>query len=91
MKRIKPLKDRLVIKRAEFDETTKAGILIPQSSQEKPIYGEILDIGPLITGLKVGDLVLFGKYSGVEVNMDGEKYVLLREEEIYGYVIEEKN
>lgn len=88
---IRPLHDRVVIRRMEEERTTAGGIVIPDSATEKPIRGEVLAVGngkikdngevrPL--DLKVGDIVLFGKYSGTEVKLDGEEYVIMREDDI---------
>ena len=92
---IRPLHDRVVVRRMEEERTTSAGIVIPDSATEKPIQGEILAVGngkilengetrPL--DVKVGDKVLFGKYSGTEVKLDGEDYLVMREEDIMGVV-----
>jgi chaperonin GroES len=92
---IRPLHDRVIIKRVKEDDTSKGGIIIPDNAKEKPIEGEILAIGngkvvedgslrPL--DVKVGDRVLFGKYTGTEVKVDGEDRLILREEDILGVV-----
>ncbi len=90
--KIRPLQDRIVIKRLEGESVTKGGIIIPDSAKEKPIEGRVVAVGNgrvLKDGkvrpvdLKVGDIVLFGKYSGNEVKLDGEDHVLLRESEIF--------
>lgn len=89
--RIRPLHDRIVIKRLETESTTKGGIIIPDSAKEKPIEGRVVAVGngkllkngtlrPL--DVKVGDTVLIGKYSGNEVKLDGEEHVLIREDDI---------
>ena len=91
MSNIKPLYDRVVIKRMEEEKLSAGGIVIPDSATEKPIKGEViavgggkvLDNGQLRTPqVKVGDKVLFGKYSGTEIKLDGEDHMILREEEI---------
>ena len=90
--KIRPLQDRIVLKRLEGESVTKGGIIIPDSAKEKPIEGRVVAVGNgkvLKDGtvrpvdLKIGDIVLFGKYSGNEVKLDGEDHVLLRESEIF--------
>jgi len=89
--KIRPLNDRVVVKRHEEETKTKGGIIIPDSAKEKPLEGTVVAIGSgkvLKNGksqpldLKVGDKVLFGKYSGTEVKLDGEEHTLLREDDI---------
>ena len=89
--KIRPLQDRIVIKRLEGESVTKGGIIIPDSAKEKPIEGRVVAIGNgkvLKDGkvrpvdVKVGDVVLFGKYSGNEVKLDGEEHMLIREDDI---------
>jgi chaperonin GroES len=91
--KIRPLHDRVVVKRVEEETKTAGGIVLPGSAAEKPSEGEVLAVGagkPLDNGqvraleVKVGDRVLFGKYSGSEVKVDGEQYVVMREEDIIG-------
>jgi chaperonin GroES len=93
--KIRPLHDRVVVRRMEEERTTAGGIVIPDSATEKPIQGEVIAVGNgkiLNSGevrpldLKVGDRVLFGKYSGTEVKLDGEEYLVMREEDIMGVV-----
>jgi chaperonin GroES len=93
--KIRPLQDRVVIKRVETEEKTKGGIIIPDAAKEKPVEGKVVAVGngkALRDGslraldVKVGDRVLFGKYSGTEVKLDGEEHVLLREDEILAVV-----
>jgi chaperonin GroES len=88
---IRPLQDRIVIKRLEGESVTKGGIIIPDSAKEKPIEGRVVAVGNgkvLKDGkvrpvdVKVGDVVLFGKYSGTEVKLDGEEHMLIREDDI---------
>ena len=88
---IRPLQDRVVIKRLEEERTSPGGIVIPDSATEKPIKGEVIAVGngkKLDTGtvqsldVKVGDKVLFGKYSGTEVKLDGDEVVVMREDDI---------
>ena len=89
--KIRPLHDRVVIRRTEEERKTPGGIVIPDNAQEKPIQGEVIAVGhgkPLDNGqvrpmdVKVGDRVLFGKYSGSEVKIDGQELLVMREEEI---------
>ena len=91
--KIRPLHDRVVIRREEQETKTAGGIVLPGSAAEKPSEGEVLAVGsgkPLDNGqvrpmaVKVGDKVLFGKYSGTEVKVDGEQYIVMREEDIMG-------
>ncbi|WP_295584285.1 co-chaperone GroES [uncultured Lamprocystis sp.] len=92
---IRPLHDRVVVRRMEEERTTAGGIVIPDSATEKPIQGEVIAVGhgkildngetrPL--DLKVGDRVLFGKYSGTEVKLDGKDFLVMREDDIMGVV-----
>ncbi|MCZ6803165.1 MAG: co-chaperone GroES [Proteobacteria bacterium] len=92
---IRPLHDRVIVKRVEEEKTSAGGIVIPDSATEKPIEGEIIAVGngklldngelrPL--DLKKGDKVLFGKYSGTEVKVSGEDYLVLREDDIMGVI-----
>jgi chaperonin GroES len=93
--KIRPLQDRLVVKRIAEEEKSKGGIIIPDSAKEKPIEGEVIAVGngkvtekgdvrPL--DVKVGDRVLFGKYAGTEVKLEGDEVLILREEDILGVV-----
>jgi len=92
--KLKPLGDRVVIKPAPAEEKTKGGIILPDTAKEKPVIGEVVAAGPrrreegkLITmDLKVGDKVLYGKYSGTEVSLDGKEYLIMREADIFGIV-----
>lgn len=92
--RIKPLGDRVVIKRLEAEETTKSGIVLPGSAKEKPQEAEVVAVGPggVVDGkeirmeVKVGDKVLFSKYAGTEVKIDGEDYTILRQNDILAIV-----
>lgn len=91
---IKPLGDRVVIKRLEAEETTKSGIVLPGAAKEKPQEAEVVSVGPggLVNGkevkmeVKKGDKVLFSKYSGNEVKIDGEEYTILRQDDILAIV-----
>ena len=93
--KIRPLHDRLLVKRLEEEDVTKGGIIIPDSAKEKPIQGKIIAVGTgkiLDNGsvqelaVKEGDKVLFGKYSGTEVNIEGDEHLMMREEDIMGIV-----
>ena len=89
--KIRPLADRVVVKRTKEEEKTKGGIIIPDTAKEKPIEGVVVAVGSgkvlkdgkvRAVDVKAGDRILFGKYSGTEVKLDGEEHVLLREDEI---------
>jgi len=89
--KIRPLADRVVIKRTQEEEKTKGGIIIPDSAKEKPVEGIVVAVGNgkvakdgkvLPLEVKEGDRVLFGKYSGTEVKLDGEEHVILREDDL---------
>ena len=91
--KIRPLQDRVVIKRVEEERTSAGGIVIPDSATEKPIRGKVIAVGPgkvLDNGqkrpidVKTGDIVLFGKYSGTEVKINNEEYLVIREDDIMG-------
>ena len=91
----RPLQDRVLVRRIEQEERTKGGILIPDTAQEKPMEGEIIAAGPGARGddgklhpldVKVGDRVLFGKWSGTEIKVDGEDLVVMKESDIMGVV-----
>jgi chaperonin GroES len=95
---IRPLRDRLLVRRIDEEEKTKGGIIIPDTAKEKPQEGEVMAVGsgrineqgkitPL--DLKVGDRILFSKYSGTEVKIEGQEYLILREDDVQG-VIESK-
>ena len=92
--KIKPLFDKVVIKRIEAQETTKAGILLPGSAQEKPQMSEVVAVGPggLVNGkevvmtVKVGDRVIVGKYTGTEVKIDGTEYTIVSQSDILAIV-----
>ncbi|NPV72037.1 MAG: co-chaperone GroES [Firmicutes bacterium] len=88
---IKPLADRVVVKAITQEEKTKGGIVLPDTAKEKPIEGEVVAVGPgrildngtkLAPEVKVGDRVIFSKYSGTEVKIDGTEYLILRESDI---------
>ena len=91
--KIKPLSDRIVIRKMDAEETTKGGLVLPDSAKEKPQRGEVIAVGPgriLDNGkrssisVKKGDHVLFGKYSGTEINVKGEELSIMRESELIG-------
>ncbi|MBL8608716.1 MAG: co-chaperone GroES [Myxococcales bacterium] len=93
MANIRPLQDRVILKRVKEEEKTKGGIIIPDTAKEKPIEGEVVAVGSGKTledgtvrklDVKVGDRVLFGKYSGTEVKIDGEERLIVREDDILG-------
>jgi chaperonin GroES len=89
---ITPLHDRVLVRRMENNETAKEGIIIPDSAKEKPQEGEVIAIGPgrvekghrTPLDVAVGDRILFGKYTGSDITIDGQEYLILREEEILG-------
>ena len=93
--KIRPLQDRVVVRRTEEEQKSAGGIVLPDSATEKPAQGEVLAVGPgrlLDNGdvrpvdLKVGDLIVFGKYASNTVKVDGEELLILSENEIYGVV-----
>ena len=90
-----PLHDRVVVRRVESDEKTKGGLIIPESAKEKPAEGEIVAVGPgklndhgerVAMDVTPGDLVLFSKYGGTDVKIEGEDYLIMREDDILGVV-----
>src|SRR3954463_2427535 len=94
--KLTPLHDRIVVRRIEEGETTRGGIIIPDSAKDKPQEGEVIAVGkgksneegktfPL--DVKAGDRILFGKYSGTEIKLDGEELIIMREEEVLGIVV----
>ncbi|CBE69530.1 MAG: co-chaperone GroES [Candidatus Methylomirabilis oxygeniifera] len=89
--RVKPLHDRILVKRLEEKEIKKGGIIIPDTAKEKPQEGEVIAVGPGKVGddgkrqpmdVKAGDKILFGKYSGSEVKVDNEEFLIMREEDV---------
>jgi chaperonin GroES len=91
--KFRPLHDRVVVKRIDADEKTKGGIIIPDTVKEKPSQGEVVAVGPggrdeagklVPMGIKAGDKVLFGKWSGNEVKLDGEELLIMKESDIMG-------
>jgi chaperonin GroES len=93
--KMKPLADRVIIKPAPAEEKTKGGIILPDTAKEKPVIGEVVAVGPgkvsddgkkIPCEVKVGDKVLYGKYSGTEVTVEGEEYLIMREADIFAVV-----
>ncbi len=91
--KIRPLQDRIIVKRVQEEEKTKGGIIIPDSAKEKPLEGQVIAVGNgkvmedgkvRALDVKAGDRVLFNKYSGTEVKIDGEEHLILREDDILG-------
>ena len=91
----RPLHDRILIKRIEEKEAVKGGIIIPDTAKEKPQEGEVVAVGHgkkteegkvIALDVKAGDRILFGKYSGAEIKIDGQEYLILREEEVLGII-----
>ena len=89
---LKPLADRVVVRPSIAEEKTKGGIIVPDTAKEKPVWGEIIAVGPgkvsdegklIALEVKVGDRVLYGKYSGTEVTIDGEELLIMRESDIF--------
>lgn len=90
---IRPLQDRIIVKRLEEEEKTAGGIIIPDAAKEKPMQGEVVAAGKgkvsedgkvMPLDVKVGDKILFGKYAGTEVKLDGEDYLIMREDDVLG-------
>ena len=93
--KVRPLHDRLIVRRVEEKETVKGGIIIPDSAKEKPQEGEVIAVGngkvlengtKLQLDVKAGDKILFGKYSGTDIKIDGEEYLILREDEVLAVI-----
>jgi len=91
--KIRPLGDRVLVKRLKEEDRTKGGIIIPDTAKEKPQEGKVVAVGKgkvnddgrlIPTEVKAGDKILFGKYSGSEVNLDGEEHLIMREEDVLG-------
>ena len=91
--KLRPLQDRVIVKQSEAEEKTKSGILLPDAAKEKPTKGKVVAVGPgklddngkaMEIGLRVGDTVYYGKYSGTDVEIDGQKLVILRESDVLG-------
>ncbi|MCZ7558044.1 MAG: co-chaperone GroES [Bacteroidia bacterium] len=92
---LKPLADRVIVRPLEAEEKTAGGLFIPDTAKEKPMQGEVMAVGPGRVGddgknitpeVKVGDKVLYGKYSGTEVNVGGEDYLIMRENDIFAII-----
>jgi len=93
--KLKPLHDRILVQRVEEAEKTKGGIIIPDSAKEKPAEGKVIAVGDGKMGddgklialqVKKGDRILFGKYSGTEVKIDGDEYLIMREDDVLGII-----
>ncbi len=93
--KIRPLQDRVIVKRIEEEERTKGGIIIPDTAKEKPMEGKVISVGKgkvaddgklIKPEVKEGDRILFGKYSGTEVKIDGEELLIMREDDILGII-----
>ena len=89
---IKPLADRIVVKPAEAEQKTSSGLFIPDNAKEKPMQGKVVAVGPgrktengetVATEVKVGDVVIYGKYSGTEISVEGENYLIIKESDIF--------
>lgn len=93
--KFRPLHDRVVVKRLDGEEKTKGGIIIPDTAKEKPMEGEVVAVGPgardekgalVALDVKAGDRILFGKWSGTEIKLDGVEYLIMKESDIMGIV-----
>jgi chaperonin GroES len=93
--KLRPLQDRILVKRVEEEQTTKGGIIIPDTAKEKPAEGSVVAVGNGKVGddgkripleIKEGDRILFGKYSGSEVKIEGEEYLIMREDDVLGII-----
>jgi chaperonin GroES len=93
--KFQPLQDRVLVRRIESDERTKGGLIIPDTAKEKPSEGEVLAVGPgarkengdlIPMSVKAGDRILFGKWSGTEVKLDGEELIIMKESDILGTI-----
>jgi chaperonin GroES len=91
--KLRPLQDRVIVKQSDAEEKTKSGILLPDTAKEKPTKGKVIAVGPgklddngrpMELAVRSGDTVFYGKYSGTDVEVDGEKFVILRESDILG-------
>ena len=92
---VRPLQDRLVVRRVEEEQTTKSGLIIPDTAKERPLEGEVIAVGSgkkldngtvVALDVKAGDRVLFGKYAGTEIKIEGVEHLILREDEILGVI-----
>jgi len=95
--KVKPLQDRIIVKRLEEEEKTNGGIIIPDAAKEKPQEGKVIAVGDgkvlengtkLKLSVKAGDKILFGKYSGTEIKIDGEEHLILREDDVLGIIVD---
>ncbi|MBK8906811.1 MAG: co-chaperone GroES [Rhodospirillales bacterium] len=93
--KFRPLHDRVVVRRVEEEQKTRGGIIIPDTAKEKPMEGEVISVGPgarnekgeiVVLDVKAGDRVLFGKWSGTEVKVDGEELLIMKESDIMGVI-----
>jgi chaperonin GroES len=92
--RVKPLQDRIIVKRIDEEETSKGGIIIPDTAKEKPQQGKVVAVGPgkrddgkvVPLDVKAGDTVLFAKYAGTDIKIEGEDHLILREDDVLGVV-----
>jgi len=93
--KLRPLHDRILVERVEEQQKTKGGIIIPDSAKEKPAEGKVIAVGngrigddgkPIALEVKAGDRILFGKYSGTEVKIDGDEYLIMREDDVLGII-----
>lgn len=92
--KIRPLHDRIIVQRIEEEEKTQGGLIIPDTAKEKPQEGKVIAVGPgkqedgqvISLDVKPGDRILFGKYSGTEIKLDGEEHLILREDDVLGVV-----
>jgi chaperonin GroES len=91
--KLKPLQDRVIVKQSEAEEKTRSGIVLPDTAKEKPTRGKVIAVGPgklddkgrpMELGVRAGDTVYYGKYSGTDVEIDGQKLVILRETDVLG-------
>ncbi len=93
--KLRPLQDRILVQRVAEETTTKGGIIIPDTAKEKPAEGKVVAVGkgklgddgkPIALDVKKGDRILFGKYSGTEVKIDGDEYLIMREDDVLGVI-----
>jgi len=93
--KVRPLHDRIIVKRLEEEEKTKGGIIIPDSAKEKPIEGKVIAVGDgkikedgtkISMEIKKGDRVLFAKYGGTEIKIDGEEYLMMKEDDVFAII-----
>ena len=93
--KLRPLQDRLLVQRVQEEEKTKGGIIIPDTAKEKPAEGKVVAVGkgkfdengkPIPMEVKKGDRILFGKYSGTEIKIEGEEYLIMREDDVLGII-----